>query len=115
MRTLAFLLLILCRFVADIDIFPGVDGYIRHGHGRGIRDKQGTHAVVVDGQFLNPFAVDFLGCNYVNDEISDILGWWAAVSIRSTKPISFCVDAYKRAGKSAGDIGLDNAVPHLIL
>lgn len=74
MRTLAFLLLILCRFVADIDIFPGVDSYIRHGHRRGIRDKQGTNTIVVNSQFLNPLAVDFLGCNYVNDEISDILG-----------------------------------------
>ena len=74
LRTLVILLLILRRFVADIDTSAGVDCYIRHGHRRGIRDKQGTHTVIVDGQFLDPFAVDFLGCNYVNDEISDILG-----------------------------------------
>ena len=56
-----FLLLILRRFVADVDTSAGVDGYIRHGHGRGIRDKQGTDTIVVDGQFLNPFTVDLLG------------------------------------------------------
>ena len=57
---------ILRRFVADIDTSAGIDGYIRHGHGRGIRDKQGTDAVVVDGQFLDPFAVDFLGLVNLN-------------------------------------------------
>ena len=57
---------ILRRFVADIDTSAGVDGYIRHGHGRGIRDKQGTDTVVVDGQFLDSFAVDFLGLVNLN-------------------------------------------------
>ena len=62
----SFFLPILRRFVTDIDTSAGVDGYIRHGHGRGIRDKQGTDAVVVDGQFLDPFAVDFLGLVNIN-------------------------------------------------
>ena len=66
MGTLAFLLPTLCRFVVDVDPSAGVDGYIRHGHGRGIRDKQGTDTVVVDGQFLDPFAVDFLGLVNLN-------------------------------------------------
>ena len=60
------MLSILCRFIADIDTSAGIDGYIRHGHGRGIRDKQSTDAVVVDGQFLYPFAVDFLGLVNLN-------------------------------------------------
>ena len=64
MGTLAFLLPTLCRFITDIDTFPGVDCYIRHG--RGIRDKQSTDAVVVDGQFLYPFAIDFLGLVNLN-------------------------------------------------
>ena len=56
----------MCRFIADIDTSAGVDGYIWHGHRRGIRDKQGTDTVVVDGQFLDPFAVDFLGLVNLN-------------------------------------------------
>ena len=64
MGTLAFLLPTLCRFVVDVDPSAGVDCYIRHG--RGIRDKQGTDTVVVDGQFLDPFAVDFLGLVNLN-------------------------------------------------
>ena len=57
---------ILRRFVTDIDTSASVDCYIRHGHGRGIRDKQGADTVVVDGQFLDPFAVDFLGLVNLN-------------------------------------------------
>ena len=56
-----FLLLILRRFVADVDTFPGVDCYFWGGQCFCVRDKQGSDAVVADSQFLNPFAVDFLG------------------------------------------------------
>ena len=46
MGTLAFLLPTLCRFVVDVDPSADVDCYIRHGHGRGIRDKQSTNPMV---------------------------------------------------------------------
>ena len=61
MRTLIVLLLILGRFVGDIYTSAGIDRHIRDRQGIGIRDEQGADAVVVDGQFLNPFPVDLLG------------------------------------------------------
>ena len=60
MRTLVILLLILSRFVGDKYTSASVHRHIRDGECIGIRDKQGTDAVVVDGQFLTPFPVDFL-------------------------------------------------------
>ena len=57
MRTLVVLLLILGRFVGDIYTSAGIDRHIRDRQGIGIRDEQGADAVVVDGQFLNPFPV----------------------------------------------------------
>lgn len=60
MRTLVILLLILRRFVGDIYTSAGVYRYIRGRQSIGIRDEQGTDAVVMDGQFLNPLPVDLL-------------------------------------------------------
>ena len=50
-------MLILGRFVGDIYTSAGIDRHIRDRQGIGIRDEQGADAVVVDGQFLNPFPV----------------------------------------------------------
>ena len=50
-RTLVILLLILRRFVGDEYGFTGIDRHIRDRQGLGIRNEQGTDAVVMDGQF----------------------------------------------------------------
>ena len=60
MGTLVILLLILRRFVGDIYTSAGVHRYLWDGQRIGIRDEQGTDAVVMDGQFLNPLPIDLL-------------------------------------------------------
>ena len=65
------MLLILCRFIADVDTFPGVDCYIRHGQCGGIWDEQSADTIVVDGQFLDPFTINFFGL--VNFNVVDQL------------------------------------------
>ena len=59
-------MLILSRFVGDKYTSASVHRHIRDGECIGIRDKQGTDAVVVDGQFLDPLTVDLLRLEHVD-------------------------------------------------
>jgi len=59
-------LLILSRFIGNIHTSACVYGYIRDRQGIGIRNKKGTDAIIVDGQFLYPLSIDFLSLMNLN-------------------------------------------------
>ena len=59
-------MLILRRFVGNEYALAGIHCHIWGRQSIGIRDEQGPNAVVVDGQFLNPLAINPFGLVYLN-------------------------------------------------